>query len=263
MKNISTVIFTLVFVISILSVTAQNNIDNSEKTHSFFHDNIDFSAKIQMSLGGASPLGIPAQIRKIESFKPKNPFGIEMNVTKWLNNEKKFGIRAGIKYEGRGMKTQARVKNYYTQIEDDSGAQTKGYFTGHVITELENDYFTIPALFVWDATEHWNFYGGFYFSVTANKSFTGYIYDGAFREGTPIGELTTFEGTAQGLYDFSDDLKGFQWGNQIGAEFKTNSEWRIFADFTKANTPVFKTNFEAISFKMYNIFGNIGVSYHF
>lgn len=241
----------------------QETKSNKEKINDFFNENIEYQAKIQLSIGGASPLGIPAQIREIESFKPMNPFGIEMNATKWLNDKQEFGIRTGIKFEGRGMKTQARVKNYYTQIEDDSGAQTKGYFTGHVVTELDNFYFTIPVLFVWNASEHWNVYGGFYFSLTANKSFTGNIYDGAFREGTPVGELTTFEGTAQGLYDFSDDLKTFQWGNQLGVEYKTKSDWRIFADLTMANTQIFKSDFESISFKMYNIFGNIGVSYSF
>lgn len=232
-----------------------------EKIQSFFTENIDYQGKIQLSLGGASPLGIPAQIREIESFKPKNALGLEVNATKWLADDKKFGIRTGLKFEGRGMKTQARVKNYYTQIEDETGAQTKGYFTGHVVTQLQNYYFTLPTLFVWNATKKWNFYGGFYFSLAADKSFTGYIYDGAFREGTPIGELTTFEGSTQGLYDFSDDLKTFQWGNQLGAEFKTNSKWRFSADLTFANGQVFKSDFEAISFKMYNIFGNLGIAY--
>ena len=246
-----------------LNIQAQETKTTKEKIHSFFHDDIEYQAKIQLSLGGSAPLGIPAQIRKIESFKPVNPFGIEMNATKWIDQKKEFGIRAGLKFEGRGMKTQAKVKNYYTQIEDDSGAQPKGYFTGHVVTELENYYFTLPVAFVWNINDTWNVYGGFYFSVAANKSFSGYIYDGAFREGSPIGELTTFEDTAQGLYDFSEDLRSFQWGNQLGAEYKTKSNWRIFADLTMANNQAFKKSFEAISFKMYNIFGNIGAAYHF
>lgn len=263
MKNIPQSFIILLWSISYLTVSAQEKNSSKEKIHSFFYENIEYQALLQVSVGGASPLGIPAQIREIESFRPINPFGIGMNATKWLDDKQQFGIRAGLKFEGRGMKTQARVKNYYTQIEDDTGAQTKGYFTGHVITELENYYFTLPLSFVWNATEKWNFYAGFYFSLAANKSFTGYIYDGAFREGTPIGELTTFEGTSQGLYDFSDDLKTFQWGNQIGAEYKTKSNWLVFADVTMANTQVFQSDFESISFKMYNIYGNFGVAYRF
>jgi len=253
------------FIISLycLPTSAQEVSKTNGKIHAFFYDDIEFQAKFQLSVGGASPMGIPAQIREIEGFKPKNMIGIEMNATKWLSKKHDFAIRSGLKFEGRGMRTQARVKNYYTQIEDDTGAQTKGFFTGHVITEMENLYFTIPVLFLWNATEKWNFYGGLYFSTAANKSFSGYIYDGSFREGTPIGELTVFEGTSKGLYDFSEDLRSWQWGNQLGAEFKTPTNWRIFADVTMANSSLFKSSFESISFKMYNIYGNFGVSYEF
>lgn len=263
MNNIHKILSLLFVGFYYLPSNAQEIQTTKQKIHSFFYDRIEYQAKFQLSVGGASPMGIPAQIREIESFAPKNLIGIEMNATKWLNEKQQFGIRAGMKFEGRGMRTQSRVKNYYTQIEDDTGAQTKGFFTGHVITEMENYYFTIPVLFVWNATEKWNFYGGLYGSVAANKLFSGYIYDGAFREGTPIGELTTFEGTAQGLYDFSDDLRTLQWGNQLGAEFKTPTNWRIFADVTLTNSALFKSDFESISFKMYNIYGNIGVSYQF
>lgn len=255
----------LTFLLSTLSlhVFAQEKNTLKEKIHSFFYDNIEYQARFQLSVGGAAPLSIPAQIREIESFKPANMIGMEMNATKWLNDKQKMGIRAGLKFEGRGMKTQARVKNYYTQIEDDTGAQTKGLFTGHVVTEMENYYFTIPVLFIWNATEKWNFYGGFYASTIANKSFEGYIFDGIFREGSPIGEPTPFEGTSKGLYNFSDDLNSFQWGNQLGGEFKTSSNFRVFFDVTMANNPVFKKSFESISFKMYNVFGNLGIAYHF
>lgn len=254
-----------VFVLSLawIHTSAQEAETTVQKIKSFFTDNTEYKAKVQLSLGGASPLGIPAQIREIESFTPKSVVGFELNGTKWLNDKQEFGIRAGIKYEGRGMKTQARVKNYYTQIADDTGAQTTGYFTGHVITEMNNNYFTVPLSFVWNATNDWNFYGGFYFSLLTKKSFSGYIYDGMFREGTPIGEPTPFEGTAHGLYDFSDDLKPFQWGNQLGAEYKLKNKMSISFDVTMANQQVFKSDFESISFKMYNIFGNLGVSYKF
>lgn len=228
-----------------------------------FFSQIQYQTKLQLSIGGASPLGIPAQIREIESFKPTHILGLEMNATKWLNKKENIGLRVGLKFEGRGMKTRARVKNYYTQIEDDSGAQTKGYFTGHVVTEMENSYFTIPLLLVWNLTERWNIYGGFYFSKAANRSFSGFIEDGIFREGSPIGEPSIFEGSSQGIYDFSNDINTFQWGNQLGAELKTKSNFKVFFDVTMSNIPLFRKDFESISFKMYNIYGNFGLVYKF
>jgi len=259
MKNILkfSSIFTLTFFC--ISLNAQNKFPKNN----FFNNNINYQVKGQISIGGASPIGIPAQIRKIEKFQPKNILGIEVNVTKWLNNNKEFGIRTGLKFEGKGMETQARVKNYYTQIEDETGAQTKGYFTGHVVTEMKNTYLTIPILFVWNATDKWNFYGGFYISKLIDKSFKGHIYDGIFREGSPIGEPTTFEETAIGLYDFSNDLSPILWGNQLGAEYKLNQNFILSFDLTMANRQVFKRDFESISFKMYNIFGSLGIGYQF
>lgn len=262
MKKQKKVITTALLFSCLISIAQENKqIENSKSD--FFNTNIEYQAKAQLSLGGASPLGIPAQIRKIESFKPKNFLGIEVNATKWLTNDKKYGFRVGLKLEGRGMKTNAQVKNYFTQIEDDTGAQTTGFFTGKVVTQSNNTYLSLPILFVWNASEKWNIYGGIYFSAAVNKSFKGHIYDGVFREGTPIGEPATFEGTAIGIYDFSDDIRTFQFGEQIGFEYKFNENFSISLDGTFANTQVFKKDFDAISFKMFNIYGNLGIAYKF
>lgn len=261
MKKIHKIITSFVIFISPMLTHAQEISKDEHK--SFFNTNIDYQVKAQLTIGGASPLGIPAQIRKIESFEPRKAFNLEVNATKWLDLKQRYGIRTGVRLDGRGMKTQAKVKNYYTQIADDTGAQTTGYFTGHVVTEVKNTYLTVPVLFVWNATEKWNFYGGFYLSKILQKSFGGYIYDGDFREGSPIGELTTFEGTAHGIYDFSDDLSSFQWGNQLGAEYKINKNLLIALDVTMANSQIFKKDFESITFKMYNIYGSLGIGYNF
>lgn len=256
------IILPVIFFTCLIS-NAQEVEKDKSKFKSFFKDNIEYQAKIQLTLGGATPLGIPAQIRKIESFKPTHVIGLEANATKWLHEEQKYGIRVGLKIEGRGMKTQAEVKNYYTQIEDDSGAKTTGYFTGHVVTRANNTYLTLPVSFVWNVSEKWNIYGGFYVAAAVNKSFDGYIYDGIFREGTPIGEPATFEGTAIGVYDFSEDIRTFQFGEQIGVEYKLSPKFSISLDGSFASTSVFKKDFEAISFKMYNLFGNLGFAYKF
>ncbi|MGV0924687.1 porin family protein [Empedobacter tilapiae] len=264
MKNIVKVIFIIIITSNtFLTVNAQEIENNSQNKTSFFNKNIEYQAKAQFSIGGASPIGIPAEIRKIESYNPTLQLGIGLNVTKWFYDNRKFGVRIGLNVEGRGMKTQAKVKNYYTQIEDDTDAQTKGYFTGHVITEMDNAYISMPILFIWNTSERWNLYGGFYFSTLIDKSFSGYIYEGTFREGSPIGEPTTFENTAKGLYDFSNYLSPFQFGSQVGAEFKLKNNFSLFLDITMAHKQVFKKDFEAISFKMYNIYGNAGFGYTF
>ncbi|UYW02496.1 PorT family protein [Flavobacterium agricola] len=264
MKNKYIVLFSFFALLGFApQIFAQTTEEEPQKTKNFFNTNTEYRVKAQFSIGGASPLGLPAQIRKVESYNPTLQLGLGLDATKWFTDSQKLGLRIGLAFEGRGMKTNARVKNYYTQIEDDTGAQTKGYFTGRVVTEMNNSYITFPVSLVWNATPKWNFYAGMYFSGLIDRNFKGHIYDGNFREGTPVGELTVFEGTARGIYDFSDDLARFQFGNQLGAEFEVNKSLRIFADVTMANNQVFKHDFEAISFKMYNIYGNIGFAYVF
>lgn len=107
----------------------------------FFTKNMDYQARAQFSIGGSTPLGIPAQIREINSYNPTLQMGLEVNATKWLTDDQTWGIRTGLRFEGRGMKTDARVKNYYTQIDGEEGKQTKGYFTGNVKTKMKNSYY--------------------------------------------------------------------------------------------------------------------------
>lgn len=229
----------------------------------FFEKNINYQVRAQFSIGGSSPLGMPIQIREINSYNPTLQIGLEANATKWFTDKQKWGIRTGLRFEGRGMKTDAKVKNYYTQIDEDHGKQTKGYFTGNVKTNMKNSYITFPVLVVFNATENWNVYGGFYFSGLIDKDFNGYVYDGILREGTPIGDAVPFEGNDKGFYNFSQDQSRFQWGAQFGGEYKMNKHFKLFADLNWGLNPLFKSNFDAISFSMYNIYLNMGFGYTF
>ncbi|MCO7721771.1 PorT family protein [Myroides odoratimimus] len=252
----------LILLIGINTVSfAQTKDTTGFKT--FFKESIEYQLRGQFSIGGSTPLGMPAEIREINSYNPTLQLGLELNVTKWLSNDHKWGIRTGLRMEGRGMKTDARVKNYYTQIDGGDGKQTKGYFTGNVKTTMKNSYITFPVLVAYNASENWNAYGGLYLSGLIDKDFTGYVYDGVLREGTPIGTPVEFEGDAKGDYDFSEDLNRFQYGVQVGGEYKLNTHFRIFSDLNWGLNGVFKKDFDAISFKMYNIYLNLGFGYTF
>lgn len=260
MSNLNRYISCIAILISV-SLVAQENDSIGFKT--FLKDNMEYQLRGQFSIGGATPLGMPAQIREINSYNPTLQLGLELNVTKWFTDEHKWGVRTGLRMEGRGMKTDARVKNYYTQIDGGDGKQTKGYFTGNVKTTMKNSYITFPILAIYNISSNWNTYGGLYFSGLIDKDFTGYVYDGILREGTPIGTPVEFEGDSKGDYDFSNDLNRFQYGIQLGGEYKLNTHFRLFTDLNWGLNGVFKNNFDAISFKMYNIYANIGFGYTF
>ncbi|WP_282628819.1 porin family protein [Empedobacter sedimenti] len=243
-------------------VFSQSTIEDNEIKSGFFND-LDYQIRGQFSIGGSTPLGIPVEIRELNRYNPSLQLGVEVNSTKWLKNNPKIGIRGGLRIEQKGMKTDARVKNYYTQIDGEGGKQTNGYFTGNVNTTVSNTYTTLPVLIVYNAYPRWNFYGGVYLSATIEQKFTGYVYDGVLREGLPTGTPVVFEGSAKGEYDFSDEMRRMQWGFDLGAEYKMKSHLRLFAELNWNANQLFKHDFDAISFKMYNIYGNFGFGYQF
>lgn len=236
---------------------------NSSKFVSFFTQNTAYQVRTQFSIGGSTPLGIPAEIREINSYNPTLQLGLELNATKWFTAEQRWGMRVGIRFEGRGMKTDARVKNYYTQIDGDEGKQTKGYFTGNVKTKMKNSYVTFPILALYQVNDKWNVYGGVYLSGLIDQDFTGYVYDGVLREGNPLGTPVEFEDGAKGEYDFSGELNRFQWGTELGFEYKMNDQFRLFSDLNWGLNNLFKKDFDAITFKMYSIYLNVGFGYQF
>ena len=71
---------------------------------------IIFSLGAGFSVGGTAPLGMPAEIRNINSFS------LTPNYQASILAEKRFGALGfvtGIRFENKGMKEEANVKNYH------------------------------------------------------------------------------------------------------------------------------------------------------
>ena len=64
-------------------------------------------------------------------------------------------------------------------------------------------------------------------------------------------------------YDFSDDLRHFQWGLQVGAGWRAFKHLNVYADLTWGLNDIFKSDFNTITFAMYPIYLNIGFGYAF
>ena len=256
--NIKYIYTLLVFSLG-LSTYAQQE---EPKTQHFFNHNVTYQVRSQFSIGGAAPLGLPREIRKVKSYNPTLQLGMEANMTKWLSDEHKWGVRLGIRVEGKGMKTDARVKDYITEINY-NGAYVRGHFTGDVKTEIRNTYLTFPVLATYNINKQWNVYGGLYFSTAIDQSFDGYVYDGYLRQTDPTGQKLIFEDGKKADYDFSNHVNKFQWGSQVGAEWKVNQHFFLFADATYGFNSLLDRDFDAISFTMHNIYLNLGFGYQF
>lgn len=232
----------------------------SSKFQAFFTQNMDYQVKAQFSIGGSAPLGLPREIRSVKSYNPGLQTGFEANATKWANQQ--WGVRLGVRFEEKGMKTDARVKNYLIEVNSAKGP-SRGYFTGDVYTNVSNTYLTFPISAVYNLSENWNLYGGVFLSGLIDRNFTGNVSNGYLRENAPTGLKVEFNDDASADFDYSDDLNRFQWGFQAGGEWNLNSHFRLFSDVSYGANRLFKKDFEDISFSMHNIYLNLGFGYQF
>lgn len=223
----------------------------------------EYSIKAGFSIGGTSPMPLPKEIRKIDSYAPNIAILIEGNTTKWFGEDKKWGMTAGIRLENKSMTTEATVKNYGMKIINTNGGELQGLWTGGVKTKVKNSYITIPLLANYKISERWKVSLGPYFSYMTEGNFSGHVYEGHLRTPDETGQRVDFNGESIATYDFSDNLRKFQWGAQLGGEWKAFKHLNVFADLTWGLNDIFEKDFDTITFAMYPIYLNIGFGYAF
>lgn len=228
--------------------------------------NFDYRLKAGFNIGGTSPMPLPREIRKIKSYTPTMAFALGGDVLYHIND--KWGLQGSLKFETKGMTTKANVKGYNITLDVSNGNETgemKGYFTGDVKTKVRNEYFTLPIVGVYKFSPQskWQLNAGVFFSVLIESEFSGYAYNGYLRNNTPTGDRIDIIEVNDGTYDFSGDIRKFNWGGQIGASWKAYRQFSLYGDLTMAANSIFKKDFESISFDMYNVYFNVGFSYTF
>ncbi len=251
----------LVIVLSSLNLLAQTN-RTKTLANAALHG-WEYEIKAGFNIGGTAPLPFPEEIRSIDNYNPTLSITIEGNMTKWLGEQKRWGIITGLRLENKGMRTKATVKNYSMEIIGDDGNRLKGNWTGGVRTKVQNSYLTIPVLAAYKISPRVNIKAGPYFSYLMDGDFSGHVYEGYLRENSPTGDKINFNNGAIATYDFSSDLRKFQWGAQAGIDWKAFKHLKVYADVNWGLNDIFKKDFNTITFAMYPIFLNIGFGYAF
>lgn len=228
---------------------------------------LDYEFKAGVNIGGTSPLPLPEEIRSIDGYKPGLGISVEGNATKWLGKEQKWGISIGLRLEGKSMKADATVKNYGMEIIEGDG-KVKGLWTGGVHTKARMSYLTFPILGNLKIGNRWKVSLGPYLSYMIDGDFSGNVYEGHLRTGNytvpdETGDRVNFSGSSIATYDFSDELRRFQWGVQAGATWKAYRHLNLHADLTWGLNDIFQKDFTTISFAMYPIYLNVGFGYEF
>lgn len=239
-------------------LSAENNVIPEKN----IFQGIEYEVNAGTSIGGASPLPLPAEIRHIDSYSPDLDLQIGANATKWFGPEKKWGVTIGVRLETKGMKTKATVKNYGMTILD-NGKELSGRWTGKVQTKYHSQQLAIPITAAYRINKRLKANIGPYLAFAFSNDFDGYVYEGYLREGDPTGDKYVFEGDARASYDFGNELRHFQWGMRGGISWTAYRHLVVNANITWGCNNIFKSSFKTVSFSLYPIYLNVGFGYVF
>lgn len=261
MKKSIAFICILAFISTVIKVQAQEERNKGIIWSSL--RGLEYEVKAGFNVGGAAPLPLPEEIRAITGYSPNINFAIEGSVTKWFAKDKKWGVMLALRLENKGMTTNARVKNYGMEIIGDGGEHLAGNWTGKVKTKFKSSYFSVPVLAAYQLSPRVKLSAGPYVSFMTNGDFNGYVSEGYLRKGDPTGTKVEFKDGNTAPYDFSNDLRNFQWGVQAGANWKAFKHLTVHADLEWGLNDIFKKDFKTITFPMYPIYLNVGFGYAF
>lgn len=231
----------------------------SADDNGFFND-MEVTARVGYALGGTAPLGMPATIRKVESFPLK--FNYELGVEALKPLDDKWGVALGLRFENNSMEDDALVKNYHMEIVR-SGERLEGMFTGNVVTKVTRRMITVPVQAAYRLSSKVRLNLGPYVNFTTSRHFTGWAYDGYLRVGNPTGPKVEMghNEDERGEYDFSHNMRHVTWGALLGVDWKFHQRWGAYADLSWGFNGIHHSDFKTVEQTLYPIFGTIGITY--
>ncbi|MBR0299607.1 MAG: PorT family protein [Bacteroidales bacterium] len=223
----------------------------------FSETKTEYEAVVALSVGGASPIPLPVEIRDIDGFNPGVNPQIRGSVTRRWG---KAGINAGLQFGRKSMETGARVKNYSTEVTKDD-SRVSGRWTGKVFTSYSSWDISVPILATWKFSSSFQAGIGLYAGYVVNSSFGGYVTDGYLRQGDPTGPKVEFTENEKGNYSFPDGLRKVLSGAVAEATWYFSEHFGMSTALNWDFASIFKSSFTTVSFDMNRIYGVIGLTY--
>lgn len=216
----------------------------------------EFKINAGLNIGATSPLPLPEEIRKIESFSPPvfAPH-VALEAIRRLNG--KWGISAQLAIDYKGFDVESRAKSLYTEIEMNNEKYT-GNFTGKNTTRIHNSYLSLPVTAIYRINERWDIQAGMYAGYLYNANFKGTASDGYIRQGSPIGEKTIID---RASFDFSEKQRLFDYGVLVAGEWSFYRRFALRGQIAWGLSPLFPSDFTSVPFHIYHIYGTLGISY--
>lgn len=224
-------------------------------------DRLTYSGRIGYEVGASTPLGMPESIRGLNSYNPRANIIIGAGAHCRISSS--WGIEVFMQVENKGMRTDAKVKNYFMEFRQGQDA-LKGVFTGNVVTEVDEWMISVPVTATFDVRKV-RVKAGPYVSFLLNGEFSGYAYDGYIRKGTPIGAKVIIgdDKNTRGDYDFSDSMRKCHFGLMADANWRFGKNLGAFIGLSWGLTGIFHSDFKTVEQTMYPIYGSLGISYDF
>lgn len=215
-----------------------------------------------LNIGGATPLGMPREVRKVRTYNPKLNGSLEGKATKWWGADRRWGTSVGVKFETKAMKVDGDVKSYHTEIIRDAD-RVSGYWTGFVDIDYDETFFTVPVTVDYRINNRWKVNAGVFFSVRTDGSFSGYVKDGYLRSGNPTGEKIVYSANQRAAYEFDDDLRRTMWGVQLGGSWRAYRHFSVNGELSYSFNNIFRSGFNTVEESLHPLYFNIGFGYTF
>lgn len=256
-------IFAALLLMGVSTSNAQDSWKTWAPTNS--QTNNGFVVRAGYTIGGTTPLPIPAEIRGINEFSPKGGATVGFDAYHLFNQ--RWGISAGWHVFYEGFHTSANVKNYKMSITMD-GNSMSGYFTGCDVTNTTLFGMTFPLLASYNISPRWTVSAGPYFSTYFKTTFDGEVYDnpdgiGYLRVDTPTGEKINMDRNNPATYDFGENMRQWGAGVELCFDWKALRHMNVFGKVDWGLSNAIDPDFDAVAFKMFPIYATLGVAYRY
>lgn len=221
---------------------------------------MEYRVHAAYNIGGTTPMGLPAEIRSIDSYHPGFHFAVGADAARMLSA--RWGVSLGVGYETAGMRTGITARNYHLTMNVISGNATgtrTGYFTGSIRNRTDIGYLVIPVTAVFRPVSDWRFDAGVYLAAALDRKFTGAVHGGRIRE-TPMHAPI---GIDRAEYDYSSDISRFDWGLTVAASRRVYRGLGIRAGLKWGLKSVLDPSTRKIDMNTYNVYLNAGIDYTF
>ena len=216
--------------------------------------------RVGYNIGAATPIGIPNTIRKVNSFSltPNVQVGLDVHYPIGCS----WGVQAGLRLENKGMDVAVTTKGYHMAMVK-GGEHLEGLYTGRVEQKTKAWMITLPVMASYHLSERWRLHAGPYVSLLTSRSFSGNVADGYLRKDTPTGQKIEMGHAMEerATYDFSDHMRHFQFGLQLGAKWRFAHRLDLAADLSWGLTGIMHSSFKTVEQTLYPIYGTLAVAY--